>query len=250
MNVSYSWLRAFVPFDLSPPQLRDLLTARVATVDELVPLRADLAGIVVGRVVEARRHPNADKLWATRVDAGTGELLEVVCGAPNVVEGKLYPFAPAGTTIPGGLKIERRKIRGEVSNGMLCSARELGLGEEGGGILELDVSAAPGTPLLRAMPVGDTRIVVDVLPNRPDLLSHLGMAREIAAATGLPLGLPELPGAPELSLSPELAAAQSAIDRQLRQMAGQLASITRTAEALLGRSVPRHPDLERFESTG
>ncbi|HKG93086.1 MAG TPA: phenylalanine--tRNA ligase subunit beta [Gemmatimonadaceae bacterium] len=244
MNASYSWLRAFVPFDLSPARLRDLLTARVATVDELVPLRADLSGIVVGRVVEARRHPNADKLWATRVDAGTGELLEVVCGAPNVVEGKLYPFAPAGTTIPGGLKIERRKIRGEVSNGMLCSARELGLGEEGGGILELDVSAAPGTPLLDAMPLGDTRIVIDVLPNRPDLLSHLGLAREIAAVTALPLSMPEIPGAPE---STPVSAELSAVDRQLREMASQLASLARSAETLLGRAIPHTAALARLQ---
>ena len=86
--------------------------------------------------------------------------------------------------MPGGLTIERRKIRGQVSNGMLCSARELGLGTEHEGILLLQTTAAPGTPLLEAVPLGDTRLVVDVLPNRPDLLSHQGLAREIAAAMG------------------------------------------------------------------
>ena len=195
MNASYEWLRAFVPFDESASQLRDLITARVATVDEVVALRADLAPIVVARVVHEAPHPDSDHLHVTKVDAGTGELLDVVCGAPNVTAGKMYPFAPTGTVMPNGLKIERRKIRGAVSNGMLCSARELGLGENHEGILELDVEVAPGTPFLRAVGVGDARIVIDVLPNRPDLLSHRGIAREIAAATARPMALPEIDGA-------------------------------------------------------
>lgn len=196
MNVSHDWLRALVAHDLSPARLRDLLTSRVVTVDELVPLRADLAPIVVARVVEAARHPDSDHLWITRVDAGGGELLDVVCGAPNVQAGKLYPFAPVGTVMPEGLKIERRKIRGQVSNGMLCSVRELKLGESHEGIMELDLEAAPGTPFLDAVPVGDVRLVLDVGANRPDLLSHLGVARELAAALGKPLVLPPIPGAP------------------------------------------------------
>ncbi len=192
MNVSVAWLNAFVDTGKSAAELRDLLTAHTATVEEVVALRADLAPIVVARVVEAAPHPDSDHLHVTRVDIGSGELLDVVCGAPNVAAGKLYPFAPTGTTIPGGLKIEKRKIRGHTSNGMLCSARELGLGEDHEGIMELDVDVAPGTPFLDAFPVGDTRLVVDVLPNRPDLLSHLGVAREIAAITGRPLELPEI----------------------------------------------------------
>jgi phenylalanyl-tRNA synthetase beta chain len=191
MNLSFEWLRSLVPVQLSPAELRDLITSRCATVDEVIALRADLAGVVVGRVVEAQRHPNSDHLWVTKVDAGGGELLDVVCGAPNVREGKLYPFAPTGTVLPGGLKLEKRKIRGATSNGMLCSSRELGLGSEHDGILELQVDAPPGTPFLDAVPVGDTRLVIDVTPNRPDLLSHLGIAREVAAATGVALLAPE-----------------------------------------------------------
>ena len=187
MNVSCDWLRSLVPVDLSPAELRDLITARCATVDELIELRGDLAGVVVGRVVEAVRHPNSDHLWVTKVDAGGKELLDVVCGASNVTQGRLYPFAPAGTTLPGGLKLEKRKIRGTTSNGMLCSARELGLGQDHEGIMELQVDVPPGTPFLQAVPVGDTRLVIDVTPNRPDLLSHLGVAREVSAATGVPL---------------------------------------------------------------
>jgi phenylalanyl-tRNA synthetase beta chain len=192
MNASYQWLKSLVPVDLTPEELRDLLTSRTVTVDEIVGLRLDLSDVVVGLVVEEARHPNADHLWLTKVDAGTGELLEVVCGAPNVQAGRKYPFAPSGATLPGGLKLERRKIRGIVSNGMLCSARELALGEDSAGILELATDAAPGTPLLAAKPIGDTRIVLDVNPNRPDLLSHLGIAREIAALTGQPLRLPSI----------------------------------------------------------
>ena len=195
MNVSHEWLRALVPHSLTPQQVRDVLTMRVATVDELVPLREDLAPIVIGRVVQAARHPDSDHLWVTKVDAGGPEPLDVVCGAPNVREGALYPFAPTGTTMPGGLKIEKRKIRGQWSNGMLCSARELGLGENHEGILELDVDARPGTRFLAAVPAGDTRIVVDVLPNRPDLLSHLGIARELAAAIDAAVTLPRFDGA-------------------------------------------------------
>ena len=195
MNVSHEWLRALVPHTLSPAQVRDLLTERVATVEELIALRADLAPIVVARVVEAARHPDSDHLWVTKVDAGGPELVDVVCGAPNVKAGALYPFAPSGTTMPGGLKLDKRKIRGAWSNGMLCSARELGLGENHEGILELGTNVAPGTRFLDAVAAGDTRIVVDVLPNRPDLLSHRGIARELAAATGIPMQLPQVAGA-------------------------------------------------------
>ncbi|HKW45875.1 MAG TPA: phenylalanine--tRNA ligase subunit beta [Gemmatimonadaceae bacterium] len=195
MNVSYEWLRAFVPFNETPAKLRDLITSRVATVDELVPLAENLKPIIVARVVQAGPHPDSDHLWVTKVDAGGGALLDVVCGAPNVKQGALYPFAPVGTTMPNGLKIEKRRIRGETSNGMLCSPRELGLGDDHQGIMELSVEAKPGTPFLRIMPVGDTRIVIDVSPNRPDLLSHIGVAREIAAAVDSPMSLPQIEGA-------------------------------------------------------
>lgn len=194
MNVSYDWLRAFVPFDATPAELRDLITAHTATVDELLALRADLAPIVVARVVEEGPHPDSDHLHVTKVDAGTGTLLDVVCGAPNVTAGKLYPFAPTGTTMPNGLKIERRKIRGAVSNGMLCSPDELKLGTDHSGIMELDVDVPPGTPFLEAVPIGDTRLVIDVGANRPDLLSHLGVAREVGAITGTKRSLPAIDG--------------------------------------------------------
>jgi len=192
MNASYEWLRTFVPFKLTPTELRDLLTSRCATVDDLVSLREDLRDIVIGRVVEAVRHPNSDHLWLTKVDAGTGTVVDVVCGAANVTVDALYPFAPVGAVLPGGMKIEKRKIRGETSEGMLCSAKELGLGQDQEGIMVLTVVAEPGTKFLEAVPIGDTRLVIDVLPNRPDLLSHEGLAREIAAATGGTVTRPEI----------------------------------------------------------
>src|ERR1051325_294231 len=181
MNVSYEWLRAFVPFGESPRALADLLTSRTATVDEVVPLRTDLADIVVARVVEEAPHPDSDHLHVTKVDAGTGVLLDVVCGAANVTAGKLYPFAKTGVTIPTGPNIQKRKIRGAVADGMLCAPDELKLGSDHSGIMELDIDVPPGTPFLEAVPLGDMRLVIDVGANRPDLLSHLGMAREIAA---------------------------------------------------------------------
>jgi len=190
MNVSHAWLARFVPHGRSPEAIRDLLTAHVATVEGLESLRPDLVPFVVGQVVESERIPET-KLSYNKVDDGSGTLLEVVCGAPNVTVGAKYPFARTGTTMPGGLVIEKRKIRGFTSNGMLCSARELGLGEEHDGILTLATDAAPGTPFLEVVPTGDVRIVVDVLPNRPDLLSHRGVAREVAALTGVALGMPE-----------------------------------------------------------
>ena len=211
MKVSHDWLRAHVPHGRSAREIARLIGAHVATIDGVEALRAELAPFVVGRVVESERIPDT-KLSFNRVDDGSGQLLEVVCGAPNVTVGARYPFARTGTTIPGkgGITIEKRKIRGFTSNGMLCSAAELGLGEDHDGILELETDAAPGTPLLDVLPVGDVRLDVDVLANRPDLLSHLGMGREVAALTGVPLqtppelrDLPAVPaaarGAPEVS---------------------------------------------------
>lgn len=211
MLTSHEWLLAFVPHERTPEEVRDLVSAHVATVDAMERLRTDLRDVVVARVVEAARHPNADTLWITKVDDGSGELLDVVCGAPVVTVGTLYPFARTGITLPGGVKLEKRKIRGLVSNGMLCSAKELALGEDAGGIMALTVHAAPGTPLMSAMPIGDVRFEIDVLPNRPDLLSHLGVARELAGLTGLTLRTPqELADADSLAVPQPLCGAREA----------------------------------------
>ncbi|MCW5825352.1 MAG: phenylalanine--tRNA ligase subunit beta [Gemmatimonadaceae bacterium] len=198
MNLSHQWLARFVPHGKTAEQVRDLLTAHVATVEGFERLRADLAPIVVAQVVASEKVPDT-KLSFNKVDDGSGELLEVICGANNVVVGNKYPFARSGTTIPTGLKIEKRKIRGFTSNGMLCSADELKLGSDHDGIYTLDTDAAPGTPFLDVLGPGDVRLVLDVLPNRPDLLSHIGVARELSALTGVKLAGPrELADLPEV----------------------------------------------------
>ncbi len=187
MIVSHEWLKQFVPHSLTAQEAGELLSRHCVTLDNIEEVGAELAHFVIARVVKAGPHPNSDHLWVTKVDDGSGELLDVVCGAPVVKEGSIYPFARTGTQMPNGIVIEKRKIRGEVSNGMLCSARELGLGDDHAGIMELETSEQPGTPLLNVLALSDSRIDLDVLPNRPDLLSHLGVAREIAALTGAPL---------------------------------------------------------------
>lgn len=186
MIVSHEWLKEFAPHSLSAEEIGDLLSRHCVTLDGIRPVGADLSAFVVAQVIEAGRHPNSDHLWVTKVDDGSGALLDVVCGAPNVVVGTKYPFARTGTLMPAGIKIEKRKIRGETSNGMLCSARELGLGEEHDGILALDTDVAPGTPLLAVLQGSDAQLDLDVLPNRPDLLSHRGVARELHAILGVP----------------------------------------------------------------
>ncbi len=192
MIVSHEWIRQFVPHTLSALEVGEALSRHCVTLDRIETMGTELTPFVVARVIEAGPHPDSDHLWVTKVDDGSGELLDVVCGAPKVVVGACYPFARTGTLMPGGIRIEKRKIRGEVSNGMLCSARELGLGDEHHGILELDTDALPGTPLLEVIRARDWKLELDVLPNRPDLLSHIGVAREVSAITGTPMSL--IPG--------------------------------------------------------
>jgi phenylalanyl-tRNA synthetase beta chain len=199
MNLSRRWLEAFLRRPLDVADTVHRLVMLGAPVDAVEPIHPGLDQILIGLVESVVPHPNADRLRLCQVNDGSPERRHVVCGAPNVAAGKKYPFAPVGSTLPGGLRLEKRKIRGEVSEGMLCSARELGLGQEHDGILELDTEAAPGTRFLDAMPVSDDRLVVDVTPNRPDLLGHKGVARELAASLGVPFRLPEIPGAPPAS---------------------------------------------------
>jgi len=203
MIVSRRWLEALLDRPLDPRDVADRLTLHAAAVDAIVPLHQDLDDILIARVLEVKKHPDADRLSLCLVDRGGGAgPVEVVCGAPNVQAGKSYPYAPVGAVLPGGLKLERKKIRGVESNGMLCSAKELGLGADHAGILELDTTAAPGTRFIDAMGIADHQIVIDVPANRPDLLCHKGVARELGASLGAPVKLPPIPGAKPLSGSP------------------------------------------------
>jgi phenylalanyl-tRNA synthetase beta chain len=207
VNVSLRWLEDFLRRPLDPKDVAERLTMLGAPVDAVEPLHADLGDLVVGLVEEVRPHPNADRLRVCRVNDGTAERRNVVCGASNVTAGKKYPFAGVGATIPHGkggapLTIERAKLRGEISEGMLCSARELGLGQDHEGILELDTDAAPGTRLLDAISLADHRLVIDVGPNRPDLLGHKGLARELSASYQVQFRLPVIPGAEKVDVPP------------------------------------------------
>ncbi len=195
MILSRRWLEALLGRALDPAEAAALLTARCCPVEGVESLHGDLGDVLIGRVLDVKPHPNADRLSLCQVDAGGAEgPLEVVCGAPNVRAGTTYPFAPVGSVLPGGLKLERRTIRGVVSNGMLCSARELGLGQEHDGILALETDAAPGTRFVDAVSLSDDRIALEVYANRPDLLCHKGVARELAAALGATVKLPSFPG--------------------------------------------------------
>jgi len=203
VNVSYRWLKAVAPdLSLSAEEVAELLAERGAPVEELLDLGQGLVDVVVARVEESGPHPNADRLSLCTVNAG-GELLQVVCGAPNVKAGAYYPFAPVGATLPGGLKLKKAKIRGEYSNGMLCSAIELGLGTDHDGIMELAGEPEIGIPLVEALGLDDWRLDVEVTANRGDLLSHVGIAREVAPSGQESIRLPEIPDGEALELSYE-----------------------------------------------
>jgi phenylalanyl-tRNA synthetase beta chain len=189
MRISYRWLSEYV--DLPPPEeLARRLTAVGLEVESLERTGQGLEGVVTARIVASERHPNAEKLSVTRVDAGGGEPLQIVCGAKNYGVGDVVPLATVGTVLPGGQRIEQAKLRGVESAGMLCSARELGLSEDASGLLLLDRDIAPGTPLAKALGLDDVLLEVNVTPNRPDALSHVGIAREVAALLGQQVRMP------------------------------------------------------------
>ncbi len=183
MKFSEKWLREWVDPSMDTDELAHRLTMIGHEVDGLEPQGESLAGVVVGEVLEAGRHPDADRLSVCKVSAGDGEPLEVVCGAPNVRVGMKSPFAPAGTKLPNGVKLRKAKIRGVVSNGMLCSAIELGLGDESDGIVELADDAPVGQPLVEHLDLPDVSFDLDLTPNRGDCFSVLGIARDVAAMT-------------------------------------------------------------------
>jgi phenylalanyl-tRNA synthetase beta chain len=196
MNVSVRWLRDLVPgLKLSAAAIADRLALRGAPVESVASPGEGLGDVVVGKVVDTRPHPNADRLTLCTVDAGSGEV-GVVCGAPNVRAGAWYPFAPVGSTLPGGVAIKKAKIRGEVSQGMLCSAKELGLGIDHSGILEIQGDFRAGQPFVEALGLDDATLEVEVTANRGDLLSHVGIARELAHEGAGTVVLPDLPDDP------------------------------------------------------
>ena len=192
MKFSEMWLREWVDPDISTEELAHGLTMGGHEVESVEQQGSGLDGVVVAEVVTVARHPDADRLSVCQVNTGSGDAVEVVCGAPNVVAGMKSPFAPPGVRLPNGLKLRKSKIRGVMSYGMLCSAVELGLGEESDGIISLPMAATVGQPLTELLSLPDSVIDIDVTPNRGDCLSVLGIARDVAAITGQPFSEPEV----------------------------------------------------------
>lgn len=202
MNVSLRLLKAMVPgLDGTAEAVAEHLALRGAPVDEISSPGQELSDIVIGKVISAGQHPNADRLSVCEVDGGDG-IVQVVCGAPNVKAGTFYPFAPVGAVLPGDFKIKKAKIRGEVSRGMLCSAKELGLGQDHDGILELDGAFTPGDPFVAAIGLDDATLDVEITANRGDLLSHAGVARELASDEDGDVRLAEIPDGPDWASEP------------------------------------------------
>ncbi len=186
MKFPLSWLREWTDPDLPDEQVAERLTLGGHEVDAVETEGEALQGVVVGEVLEFGRHPNADRLSVCRVSNGSEEF-QVVCGAPNLVAGMKSPLALPGVKLPNGMKLRRSKIRGMESNGMLCSARELGLGDDAAGIVHLPDDAPTGADLAAWLELPDRVLVADLTPNRGDCFSILGMARDLSALTGAPL---------------------------------------------------------------
>ena len=190
MRVPLNWLAEWVDLPPSHEELGRRLTIGGLEIEGVTQGGPDLSSIVVGSVIERSAHPNADRLSLCRVDTGADAALEIVCGAPNVAAGQKVAVAVAPTVLPDGSKLKRSKIRGVTSEGMICSARELGLGDEHDGILVLDADAPVGAPLSQVVSAGEIVIDVEITPNRGDWLSMLGMARETRAQFGGELRMP------------------------------------------------------------
>jgi len=187
MKIAESWLREWVDPDLSTDELGHQLTMLGHEVDGIEIEGAGIEDVVVAEVIEYGKHPDADKLSICKVSDGGDELIDIVCGAPNVRQGMKTPLAKPGVKLPNGMKLRKAKIRGVVSNGMLCSAVELGLGDESDGIMDLPADATVGKPLIEFLQLPDAVIDLDLTPNRGDCFSVLGIARDVSALTGAAL---------------------------------------------------------------
>ncbi|RYG02305.1 MAG: phenylalanine--tRNA ligase subunit beta [Chitinophagaceae bacterium] len=189
MTISYNWLQEYLPVNLDPERLSRILTSiglEVESFEKYESIKGGLAGLVVGEVKEKEKHPNADKLSVTKVDIGTGELLQIVCGAPNVAAGQKVIVAPVGTTIyPNSgdpLTMKLAKIRSVESQGMICAQDEVGLGEDHSGILVLAPETRVGSPVAELYETySDYIYEIGLTPNRMDAMSHLGVARDVCA---------------------------------------------------------------------
>lgn len=211
MKVLLSWMREFAPIEGDPEFLAETMTDLGMVVEEVSSTGPDWDGIVVAKVLDLRRHPEADRIQLVDVDLGDGEALQICCGAFNMATGDLVPLATLGTVMPGGLEIARRKLRGEWSNGMICSAAELKLGEDADGIMVLDPSLTIGQELAGALGAEDDVLFdLDIEGNRPDALSVAGVTRDLAARLQVPFTLPE----PKFSETDPGSASRTSVDIQ------------------------------------
>ncbi|MEN3944232.1 phenylalanine--tRNA ligase subunit beta [Prosthecobacter sp. SYSU 5D2] len=202
MQVSLSWLTTHLDLSAySTAQLSDLLTFAGIEVEGIQETGIASDKVVVAQIDSFVQHPNADKLSVCQVDDGSGTLRQIVCGAKNFKQGDKVPLALPGAVLPGGFTIKEGKLRDVISNGMMCSGKEIGLGEDTGGLLILDPSLPTGQPLKDIL-ASDTVFDLEITPNRSDLLSHLGLARELSALTGLPLKGPRDHTAPTSTTRP------------------------------------------------
>jgi phenylalanyl-tRNA synthetase beta chain len=183
MKFSVNWLAEFVDLPKNAEEIADLLTRAGVETENIETRGAKIDKVIVSRVIASSRHPNADRLTVCEVDDGSGTKRQIVCGATNYKVGDKVPLALPGAKLPNGTEIRKSKLRGVESEGMLCSAIELGLGQDAAGLLILSPEAKIGAPISDLFP-GDTILDVEITPNRGDLLSHFGLAREIAALTG------------------------------------------------------------------
>ncbi|MGL6047602.1 MAG: YtpR family tRNA-binding protein, partial [Vogesella sp.] len=187
MQFSEQWLRSRVNPSLSTDELSYLLTMAGLEVEDVTAAAPAFTGVVVGEVKECEKHENADRLRVTKVDVGTGELVQIVCGAPNVAVGVKVPCALPGAILPGDFKIKPTKMRGVESGGMLCSGKELGVPDEVDGLMLLPADAPVGQNIRDYLGLDDSLFTLKITPNRADCLSIRGIAREVAALTGSPL---------------------------------------------------------------
>ncbi len=190
MKFSESWLREWVNPALSTQELAEQISMAGLEVDGIDPVAGEFNGVVIGHVVECARHPEADKLQVTKVDIGAAELLDIVCGAANCRQGLKVVVATVGAVLPGDFKIKAAKLRGQPSNGMLCSLSELGMAESSDGIIELPADAPLGVNIREFLKLDDNTIEVDLTPNRADCLGLLGLAREVGVLNKLDVTKP------------------------------------------------------------
>lgn len=192
MKFSELWLREWVNPAITSDELAEQITMAGLEVDGIADAAPAFTGVVVGRVAQCRQHPNADKLRVTKIDIGGDALLDIVCGAPNCREGLTVAVATVGAVLPGDFKIKSAKLRGEPSEGMLCSFTELGLADDHSGIIELPADAPLGASIRDYLRLDDRIIDISVTPNRADCLGLLGIARDVALVSRLPLNIPPI----------------------------------------------------------